>query len=373
MKYNMSGRGFASVARATAAAAALCFAVSAPATAGDQPPTNASPAKGEFDNSSAMDLASGQLVKTDCSVNWTAPDGKIYCFSTEGSKQAFLKNPDENIQKAREFFLAKDQSAQAAPPAGETATPAATGPSKEFTEDDVNAAVKKTLDERSKDGVFVFHDPKLDEDLNLLFGQVKMVRGMEGYGWFANTIFHDKGEPKKQYAIDFWFKPEGNDLKLMDIRIQKGPKQEGDSYVMITRMPVAWWWLPVQEHPGSMEVTRAWQVMSAIHSYIATHKDSDGHLDIKDDKTGDTLPLDFVEIHQPVRHLKKEGEYFVCTDFRKPGSKDEYYDIDFWVNQKSGKLAVDNVKVHKVPVQEDGVWTQVPRYTFEGMDFDVTN
>jgi YHS domain-containing protein len=373
MKYNRSCRGFASVARATAAAAALFFAVSAPATAGDQRPPNTSPAKGEFDNSCAMGLASGQLVKTDCSVNWAAPDGKVYCFSTEGSKQAFLKDPGENIQKAREFFLAKDQSAQATPSASETAAPAAKGPAKEFTEDDVNAAVKKTVDERSKDGVFVFHDPKLDEDLNLAFEQVKMVRGMEGYGWFANTIFHDKDEPKKQYAIDFWFKPEGNDLKLMDIRIQKGPKQEGDSYVMVTRMPVAWWWLPVQEHPGSMEVTRAWQVMSSIHNYIATHKDADGHLDIKDDKTGETLPLDFVEIHQPVRHLKKEGEYFVCTDFRKPGSKDEYYDIDFWVNQKSSKLEVDNVKIHKVPVQEDGVWTQQPRYTFEGMDFDVTN
>ena len=70
------------------------------------------------------------------------------------------------------------------------------------------------------------------------------------------------------------------------------------------------------------------------------------------------MPLDFVEIHQPVRHLKKDGEYFVCTDFRKPGSKDEYYDIDFWVNQKTGKLEVDNVKMHKVPVQEDGIWTQ---------------
>ena len=81
------------------------------------------------------------------------------------------------------------------------------------------------------------------------------------------------------------------------------------------------------------------------------------------------MPLEFVEIHQPVRHLKKDGEYFVCTDFRKPGSQDEYYDIDFWVNQKTGKLEVDNVKIHKVPVQEDGVWTQVPRYTFEGMDF----
>ena len=49
------------------------------------------------------------------------------------------------------------------------------------------------------------------------------------------------------------------------------------------------------------------------------------------------------------------------------------HDIDFWVNQKTGKLEVDNVKMHKVPVQEDGVWTQVPRYTFDGMDFDVTN
>jgi len=45
-----------------------------------------------------------------------------------------------------------------------------------------------------------------------------------------------------------------------------------------------------------------------------------------------------------VRHLKKEGEYFVYE--------------------------VDNVKVHKVPVQEDGIWTQIPRYTFEGMDIE---
>jgi hypothetical protein len=43
------------------------------------------------------------------------------------------------------------------------------------------------------------------------------------------------------------------------------------------------------------------------------------------------------------------------------------------VDQKSGKLEVDNVKIHKVPVQEDGVWTQQPRYTFDGLDFDVTN
>ena len=43
------------------------------------------------------------------------------------------------------------------------------------------------------------------------------------------------------------------------------------------------------------------------------------------------------------------------------------------VNQKTGQLEVDNVKVHKVPVQEDGVWTQVPRHTFDSETFDITN
>ena len=311
MTYDGFDRGLALIARATAIAAALCFAAAAPVMAADQPSTNAP----------AMTPAPSAAP--------TAPAAKSAAQSTS--------------------------------------------PTKAFTEEDVNAAVKTVIDGRSKDGAFVFRDPKLNADLNLIFEQIKIVRGMEGYGWFANTIFHDKDNDKKQYAIDFWFKPEGQNLKLMDIRVQKGPKQEGDGWTMITRMPVAWWWLPVQEHPGDMEVTRGWHVMSAIHNYIATHKDKDGNLEIKDDKTGETLPLEFVEIHQPVRHLKKEREYFACTDFRKPGSQDEYYDIDFWVNEKTGKLEVDNVKVHKVPVQEDGVWAQVPRYNFDGMDIEVTN
>ena len=117
------------------------------------------------------------------------------------------------------------------------ASPAAATSERDFTEDDVNAAVKKVIDERTKDGAFVFRDPKLNADLHLVFDEVKIVRGMEGYGWFPDVIFHDKDEPKKKYAIDFWFKPEGQDLKLMDIRVQGGPKQEGDSWVMITRSP----------------------------------------------------------------------------------------------------------------------------------------
>ena len=56
--------------------------------------------------------------------------------------------------------------------------------------------MQEVITERSKDGAFVFHDPKLDADLNLVFEQIKGVRGMEGYGWFANVIFHDKDTPR---------------------------------------------------------------------------------------------------------------------------------------------------------------------------------
>ncbi|HUU24514.1 MAG TPA: hypothetical protein VMW68_02960 [Methyloceanibacter sp.] len=245
----------------------------------------------------------------------------------------------------------------------------------DFDDASVTKRTEQIITERSEDGVFVFHDPKLDEDLNLVYEKMRVIRGMKGYGWFANAIFHDKDEPKKQYALDFWFKPQidSDELALIDIRVQKGPRREGDGYVMITRLPVAWWWLPVQEHPGDMEVVRAWHVMSAIHNYITEHKNKNGALELKDDKTGETIPLEFVEMHQPIRYLKKDGEYFACTDFRRAGSKDQYYDIDFWVDEKSGRLKVSNVKIHKVPVQEDGIWTQVDRYTFEGMDFEITN
>ena len=99
--------------------------------------------------------------------------------------------------------IAADQPPTPANPSEESATPSAGAPAKSFTEEDVDKRVQEVIAERTKDGAFVFHDPKLDADLNLVFEQIKIVRGMEGYGWFANTIFHDKDEPKKQYAIDF--------------------------------------------------------------------------------------------------------------------------------------------------------------------------
>ena len=246
-------------------------------------PSPAVAPKGEFNDSRAMGLASGQLVKTDCSVNWTAPDGQGLLLLHGSLERGLPQEPRRKHAEGARVFRGKRQSRATTPAtrSEESVAPSASGPTKSFTEDDVYKRVAEVIAERSKDGAFVFHDPKLDADLNLVFEQIKIVRGMEGYGWFANAIFHDKDVPKKQYAIDFWLKPEGDKLTLMDIRVQKGPKQDGDSYYMVTRMPVAWWWLPVQEHPGDMEVTRAWQVMGAIHDYIATHKDANGDVPIR--------------------------------------------------------------------------------------------
>jgi hypothetical protein len=87
--------------------------------------------------------------------------------------------------------------------------------------------------------------------------------------------------------------------------------------------------------------------MSAIHAHIAKERrEHNGIYQLADDKTG-AEPLEFVEMHQPVRKLQQDGRYFACTDFRRQGSQDEYYDIDFWLDDKSGEVTVGAVRVHR--------------------------
>lgn len=43
-------------------------------------------------------------IKTDCAITWTSKDGKLYCFSSNGSKALFLKAPDANLKKATENY-----------------------------------------------------------------------------------------------------------------------------------------------------------------------------------------------------------------------------------------------------------------------------
>ena len=94
-----------------------------------------------------------------------------------------------------------------------------------LTDEEVTAAVRDVIAARSTDGVFPFTDARTGERLDLVLDDVRLVRGLPVYGWFPNVVFHDKAEPAKKYALDFWLKPNGDRLELMHVRIHKVPKR----------------------------------------------------------------------------------------------------------------------------------------------------
>jgi YHS domain-containing protein len=58
----------------------------------------------EFGKQCALGMSLGNSVPTECSVTWTAQDGKTYCFSSAQSKSRFLSNADENVQRAQQHY-----------------------------------------------------------------------------------------------------------------------------------------------------------------------------------------------------------------------------------------------------------------------------
>ena len=236
------------------------------------------------------------------------------------------------------------------------------GADEELSQQDASSAVHAYIDAKVRqDGSFRYKDQQADALLELDLDGIRLVRRIHGYGFFVSADFHAKGEPAKPYDLDFWLKEDKPEI--VDVRIHKAPKREGEAWKLVTRNPVPWWWIPATEHPGETEEKKSWQVESAVNEYVAT-KAKDGVLVLKDDKTGEQRTLDFVEIHRPLRRIEG-GSYFACSDFREHGSTDKFYDIDFWLTEKDGELAVTEARIHKEPKNEDGVWVQVPRYNFE--------
>ncbi len=304
-------------------------------------------------------LSKGEIIKTNCKIRMTFEDGKVLCFSNRNSRDEFLMDPVGNLEKARKFYsLAPEPTT-------------VKKNSREVTPEEGKEFIEKYIQKKSKDGVFIFTDSRYGEDLPLVFDEILFVRRMHGYGVFPSVKFHHRANPEKQYVLDFWLKvPEGR-IEVMDIRIYKAPRKIDDQYVLATRLPAPWWWLPASEHPGESEEKRAWEIMSAIHEHISDQKrKNNGFYTLIDSETGRKVDLDFVDIHMPVRKLKKDGRYFACTDFREKGSKEKFYDIDFWLDDTTGEIKVGDVRIHKIPQNVDGRWIQIPKYNFEGLDFE---
>lgn len=105
-------------------------------------------------------------------------------------------------------------------------------------------------------------------------------------------------------------------------------------------------------------------IKAAVTRHIEGAVDPQGVFLMRDDKTGETLPLKFVQVHDPVRQIGSDV-YFACTDFHVLGKPEKLYDIDFWMREDTGELKVYESKVHKEPRWSLVYgWYKQPRYTF---------
>ena len=341
------------IALSTGVSLRMQAAAATPPAPGSAPPASAAP---EFGGQCTEGLSEGRHVATNCSTTWTDKDGKTYCFSGEGAKKSFLENPAENLQRAHAFMAAGSvESTEKA--------------MQNFTGTDAESLVKDTINAKLKanNGVFPYDDPLTGDHLKLSYDDVDFTRTIDGYGFFPDVKFHDPQDAQKKYLVDFWVLPENDVLKIQETRIYKEPLKVEGKWTTMARQPIPWWWIPASEHPGHLATKRGWEVMSAVErSAVKQSLANNGVFKIKDDKTGKELELEFVDTHQPVRQLD-EGHYFACTDFRVVGSKNEIYDIDFWVTDKDGAMIVDQARVHKVPELKSGQWIQVPRYEWKDL------
>ncbi len=240
---------------------------------------------------------------------------------------------------------------------------------KTVTDDDVTAAVLRIVAERSKDGAFSLRDAKTGSTLVLEFDQIRVVRGLTGFGWFPDVIFRDRADPRKKYAVDFWLKPEGDVLRLVDARVHKGPQPDGASFMMITRAPLLWWWLPTLERKSAVSGIEAWQVMGTVHEYIAANL-KDGVFAFAD-ADGKTIPLELIQIDQPVGRSKASGAYIACAEFRNLSEPSAHTDIDFSVEQYAGSLRVASARPHQAATTSTSNTSQNCR--FEGDAFETVD
>ncbi len=331
------------------------FAHFADLSAVDRQTPPVSPAQAQFGGQSTEGLAQGRHVMTDCSVTWTDKDQKIYCFQNQAAKTEFLKSPQEILERARSFVAADNVLST------EDAM-------KNFQGSDAETLVKGQIESMlaANGGSYPFVDELNDEHLKLAFDGIDFTRTIDGYGFFPDVKFHDQKDASKNYLIDFWVVPDAGALKIVETRIYQAPMKVDGKWQAVTRQPIPWWWIPASEHPGHVAQKRSWEVMSAVEeNALKESLKNNGVFKIKDDKTGKELQLKFVDTHQPIRQLDENGHYFACTDFRAVGTKDQIYDIDFWLSEKNGQMSVDQTRVHKVPELKGGQWIQIPRYDFK--------
>ncbi len=246
--------------------------------------------------------------------------------------------------------------------------------SQDVSKEELDKLISTFVKERSQKGSFFIKDPRSGKDIELIFiGPREIFRHIRNYGYFVDVYFHEKEDHNKKWDIDFWIRNEGGKLVIKDVQVHKVPEKVGGEWFMVTVEPLPWWWQQSSGEHGGEPIARgdwkAWAVKAAIHEYIADKVSKDKAFIIKDPTTGEDVKLELVAIHDPVRKFPKKGLYFACADFRPvDGPGDKLYDIDIFLKNEGGKLSVADVKVHKVPVFQDGRWVKKALFYYKDED-----
>ena len=115
------------------------------------------------------------------------------------------------------------------------------------------------------------------------------------------------------------------------------------------------------------------QINQAVERHVRARTQKGGGVYLLvDDRTGETLRLEFVElaivsesgvwrVHDPDRLI--EGPFFfACALFHPRGAPEaKRYDVDFQLAARQGGLEVTDVRVHKVPRLVNGKWIREER------------
>jgi len=242
---------------------------------------------------------------------------------------------------------------------------------KEFSDEEVTAAVKAVIAERTKGGVFAFTDPRTGDELALVLDDVRIVRGLPVFGWFPNVGFHDHATAAKKYTLDFWLKPDGDRLKLVDIRVHKAPRPDGAGWMSVTRPPLAWWWLPTMKRASAVAGMPAWQVMGTIHAQVADGAEADA-IKLKD-TSGEELALQLIDIEQPVGRSKADDRYFACGVLRKFGTEAAFYSTAYWLDAKTKLVTAGSAKRLEEPLTGGNKAASEPRCDVGGITFDIVD
>jgi len=245
---------------------------------------------------------------------------------------------------------------------------------KELSEEEVTAALMAHIAAHTRDGVFAFVDPLTGEHLTLVLDNVRVVRGLPGYGWFPNVNFHDAKTPARKYALDFWLLPDDGDAapKLIDARIHKAPQKDGDGWMSITRRPMAWWWLPTIERSSAVAGKPAWRVLGDIHMHIA--KTRNGEAVALADETGAERSLQLIDVEQPVGRSKADGRYFACALLREPKTEPAaFYSAAYWLDDKTKQITAGKAARVEMANTGDRKAASEPRCNVDGVNFDIVD